>query len=411
MKFAIMRHKDPIMITLQEVKMMTRCGIDRVEEFSHILLNKRLGLVTGSSGIGCDYRSSIEILHEKYNLTTLFAPEHGVRGELQGGVKVHNHIDWHSGLPVYSLFSDDRSIIDDRLLHNSILLPSQEALDRVDAIVFDIQDVGSRYYTYASTLFFVMKACAKAGKECIVLDRPNPIGGMIEGNSHRPENFSFIGLTKVPIRHGMTLGELALFYNGEYQLDCQLHVIPVDGWNRSMYFEDTGLPFVCPSPNLPNQDAIILYNGICMLAGTNVSDARGTTRPFEQFGAPYINPFELKESLDALHLPALRFSVTYFIPTFFKYQGEVCAGVQIHVLDRRMVKPVELGVKIIRTLQKLYPDNFQFKQPENGRYHIDVETGTDEVRLNEKSADDILSGWQQEAEQFALVRTRYSLYE
>lgn len=392
--------------------MNTRCGIDRVVEFAHVLGGKRLGLVTGGSGIGRDYRSSIEILHEHYNLTTLFAPEHGVRGEQQGGVQVHHHIDKHSGLPVYSLFSDECTIIDRNVLHNSLYRPSQEALDRVDAIVFDIQDVGSRYYTYPSTLFFVMKACAAAGKECIVLDRPNPIGGAVEGNRHREENLSFIGLTRVPIRHGMTLGELALFYNGEYHLGCQLHVIPVDGWNRSMYFDETGLPFVCPSPNLPNQDAIILYNAVCMLAGTNATDARGTTRPFEQFGAPYINPFELKAELDALNLPAVRFSVVYFIPTFFKYAGEVCAGVQIHVLDRKQVKPVELGVKIIRTLQKLYPDDFSFKEPDaTGRWHIDVETGTDEVRLNQKSADEILAGWEQEAEAFKAVRARYSLYE
>ncbi len=391
--------------------MSTRCGIDRIGEFAHILGGKRLGLVTGGSGIGKDYRSSIEILHEQYNLTTLFAPEHGVRGEQQGGVQVHNHIDPHSGLPVYSLFSDDSSIIDAGALQNSLYMPSQEALDRVDAIVFDIQDVGSRYYTYPSTLFFVMKACAKAGKECIVLDRPNPIGGAIEGNKHREENLSFIGLTLVPIRHGMTLGELALFYNGEYSLGCDLKIVPVDGWTRDMYFEDTGLPFVCPSPNLPNMDAIVLYNGTCMLAGTNVTDARGTTRPFEQFGAPYINPFELKEALDELNMPAVRFSVVYFIPTFFKYKNEVCAGLQIHVLDRRKVKPVELGVKIIRTLQKLYPNDFRFRDKDSGRYHIDVETGTDEVRLNEKTADEILAGWDKEAEEFALTRAKYSLYQ
>lgn len=391
--------------------MSTRCGIDRIEEFAHILGGKRLGLVTGGSGIGRDYRSSIEILHEKYNLTTLFAPEHGVRGELQGGVQVHNHIDPHSGLPVYSLFADDSSIIDARALQNSLYMPSQEALDRVDAIVFDIQDVGSRYYTYPSTLFFVMKACAKAGKECIVLDRPNPIGGAIEGNCHRVENLSFIGLTQVPIRHGMTLGELALFYNGEYHLGCRLQVIPVDGWTRDMYFEDTGLPFVCPSPNLPNMDAVTLYNGTCLLAGTNVSDGRGTTRPFEQFGAPYIDPFALKGALDGLHLPGVRFSVVYFIPTFFKYQGEVCSGLQIHVLDRRAVKPVELGVKIIRTLQALYPSDFGFRDKDNGRYHIDVESGTDEIRLNEKTADEILKGWEQEAKEFAATRAKYSLYQ
>lgn len=391
--------------------MSTRCGIDRIEEFAHILGGKRLGLVTGGSGIGRDYRSSIEILHEKYSLTTLFAPEHGVRGELQGGVQVHNHIDPHSGLPVYSLFSDDASIIDARALHNSLYMPSQEALDRVDAIVFDIQDVGSRYYTYPSTLFFVMKACAKAGKECIVLDRPNPIGGAIEGNCHRAENLSFIGLTLVPIRHGMTLGELALFYNGEYRLGCRLQVIPADGWTRNMYYEDTGLPFVCPSPNLPNLDAVILYNGTCMLAGTNVTDGRGTTRPFEQFGAPYIDPFELKEALDALDMPAVRFSVVYFIPTFFKYTGQVCAGLQIHVLDRKAVKPVELGVKIIRTLQAMYPNDFKFRDKDNGRYHIDVETGTDEIRLNEKTADEILLGWEKEAKEFAGTRAKYSLYQ
>lgn len=390
---------------------MTRNGIDRIESFASILSGKRLGLVTSSSGIGSNYQSSIEILKERYHITTLFAPEHGVRGELQGGVNVSNHVDVHSGLPVYSLFSDECSITDSKLLHNSLYLPSQEALDRVDAIVFDIQDVGSRYYTYPSTLFFVMKACAKAQKECIVLDRPNPIGGAVEGNCHRVENLSFIGLTQIPIRHGMTLGELALFYQQEYQLDCDLHIIPVENWNRSMYFEDTGLPFVCPSPNLPNQNAIVLYSGTCMLAGTNVTDARGTTRPFEQFGAPYINPFELREALEALHLPAVRFSEAYFIPTFFKYPGEVCAGVQIHVLDRRSVKPVELGVKIIRTLQTLYPSEFRFKEPENGRWHIDVETGTDEVRLNEKSADDILAGWQKEAKAFEAKMAQYSLYE
>lgn len=391
--------------------MSTRCGIDRIDECASMLSGKRLGLVTGGSGIGSDYRSSIEILHEKYNLTTLFAPEHGVRGELQGGVQVHNHIDQHSGLPVFSLFSDDSSIIDAGALQNSLYMPSQEALNRVDAIVFDIQDVGSRYYTYPSTLFFVMKACAKAGKECIVLDRPNPIGGKVEGNCHRPENLSFIGLTRIPIRHGMTLGELALFYNGEYHLDCNLHIIPMCGWTRDMYFSDTGLPFVCPSPNLPNQNAIVLYNGICMLAGTNVSDARGTTRPFEQFGAPYINPFELKEALDELHMPAVAFSVVYFIPTFYKYRGEVCAGLQIHVLDRKAIKPVELGVKIIRTLQKMYPNDFGFRDKDNGRYHIDVETGTNELRLNEKSADEILSGWEQEAEAFASTKSKYFLYQ
>ncbi len=391
--------------------MSTYCGIDRIGEYAHLLGGKRLGLVTGGSGIGRDYRSSIEILREKYNLTTLFAPEHGVRGEQQGGVVVHNHIDPYSGLPVYSLFSAEASIIDRGSPQNSSYRPSQEALDRIDAVVFDIQDVGSRYYTYPSTLFFVMKACVAAGKECIVLDRPNPIGGAIEGNCHREENLSFIGLTKVPIRHGMTLGELALFYNGQYQLGCPLRVIPVSGWTRDMFYNETGLPAVCPSPNLPNLDAITLYNGTCMLPGTNISDGRGTTRPFEQIGAPFIDPFELKDALDALPLQALRFSPVFFIPVFSKYTGQVCAGVQIHILDRKQVRPVALGVHLIRALQQLYPDQFNFTDPVDGRYHIDVETGTDELRTNKASADEILSGWETEAKGFATVRAKYSLYQ
>lgn len=392
------------------MKMETRTGIDRIGEFPEFFRGRRLGLVTGASGIGRDYRSGIEILKEQYDLKVLFAPEHGVRGELQGGIKVSDHVDLHSGIPVYSLFSESESIIDPELIHHSSFRPSAGALNQVDAVLFDIQDVGCRYYTYPSTLFFVMKACAESGKKLVVLDRPNPIGGAMEGNCHRAENFSFIGLTRIPIRHGMTMGEMARFYNGEYHLHCPLDVVPVDGWTRDMYYDETGLPFVCPSPNLPGLDAMVLYSGVCMLAGTNVSDGRGTTKPFEQIGAPFIDPFRLKEALDALQLPAIRFSATYFIPVFQKYRGEVCAGVRIHVLNRKEVRPVELGVKLIRTLQALYPKEFGFPYENSGRFHIDVETGTDEIRRNEKTAEVILRGWEREAEAFHRIRDRYSLY-
>ena len=391
--------------------MITRCGIDRIHEFSKVFSGKRLGLVTGGSGVGRNYRPSIEILKEQYDLTTLLSPEHGIRGEQQGGVEIKSYIDAHSRLPVYSLFVDS---IDTSTSAPAakLYMPSKEVLNRVDAIVIDIQDVGCRYYTYPSTLFYVMKACAAAGKECIVLDRPNPIGGAIEGNTHREENLSFIGLTRVPIRHSMTLGELGRFYQGKYGLDCAFTVIPVDGWNRNTFFDETGLPKICPSPNLPNQDAILLYSGTCMLAGTNVSDARGTTRPFEMVGAPYIEPFALKEALDKLHLPGLAFSIVYFIPGFFKYPGEICAGVQIHVLDKRAVQPVALGVYLIDTIRRLWPEDFAFKQPRaGGRYHIDIESGTDELRLGQKTSDDILAGWAKESESFLPIRERFSLYE
>ena len=387
------------------------CGIDRIGDFRSILSGKRLGLVTGGSGMTRSLCPSIEFLKEQYNLTALLAPEHGIRGEQQGGVPITGYTDAHSGLPVYGLFTDaiDTTASD---AASRLYMPPKAALDRVDAIVMDIQDVGCRYYTYPSTLFYVMKACAEAGKECIVLDRPNPIGGEMEGNTHRDENLSFIGLTHVPIRHGLTLGELGRFYQERYGLRCQLTVIPVRGWSRDMYFDETGLPKICPSPNLPNLDAILLYSGTCLLAGTNVSDGRGTTRPFELVGAPYIEPFALKEAMDALRLPGLAFSVASFIPAFFKYAGQACAGVQIHVLDKRAVRPVALGVYLIDTIRSLWPEALAFRQPApGGRFHIDIESGTDEIRLGKKTPEAILSGWAHEAESFRSTRDRFRLYD
>ncbi|MEG0768062.1 MAG: DUF1343 domain-containing protein, partial [Clostridia bacterium] len=224
------------------MKAQVQTGIDRIGAYRTLLSNKRLGLITGASGVGADLRSSVDILRAQYNVTALFAPEHGIRGELQPGQKVQTHVDRYSGLTAYSLFEDEMnaSMGFDR---EAVFMPAKEALDQIDAMVFDLQDVGSRYYTFASTLFFAMKACARAGKECIVLDRPNPIGGVaLEGNCHRPENFSFIGLTPVPIRHGMTMGEMARYYQGEHGIDCALHVIPMAGWRREMFFDETGLP-------------------------------------------------------------------------------------------------------------------------------------------------------------------------
>ena len=390
--------------------MAVLCGIDRVDEYAHVFRGKRLGLATGASGLGRDYRSSVDILREKCDLRALFAPEHGVRGELQGGVSIAQHTDPGSGLPVYSMFSDQIDI-NSRSVRDALYMPPREGLRQVDAIVFDIQDAGARYFTYASTLFFVMKACAAAGKECIVLDRPNPIGGTLEGNTHREENLSFIGLTHVPIRHGMTLGELARFFNGEYGLMCPLSVVPVSGWSRDMYYDDTGLPFVNPSPNMPGINALVLYCGICLFEACNVSDGRGTTRPFEQVGAPYIDPFRLKEALDAMELPGVRFSTSYFVPLYYKQVNELCAGVQIHVTDKRAVRPVELGVKLVRTIQALYPREFRFNEPAAGaRWRIDLLSGTDELRRSDMTADEILDGWAREAGAFEQVRARYALY-
>lgn len=388
-----------------------RTGIDRIDEFEDLLGGKRLGLITGASGVGRDLRASVDILAKRYRLTTLFSPEHGIRGELQPGQKVETHVDKFSGLPAYSLFEDElgASMSFDR---ESVYMPPKEALDRIDIMVFDLQDVGSRYYTFASTLFFAMRACEKAGKPFVVLDRPNPIGGLVlEGNCHRKENFSFIGLTPVPIRHGMTLGELARYYQGEHGIGCELRVIPCAGWRQDMYFDETGLPFVCPSPNLPSLDAIALYNGTCLLAGTNASEGRGTTKPFEVVGAPYADPLALAEHMNALHLPGVRFRPAFFLPLYSKHAGTMCAGVQIHVDDRKAVRAVALGVHLVRAFQALFPNDFAFKPAgPDGRYHVDLDAGTGELRDLSLSAETILAGWDREARAFQATHDRYALY-
>ncbi len=261
-------------------------GIDRIDACRRVFGGARLGLITSCSGLARNMKTSIDVLKEYFDLRLLFSPEHGVRGILAPGEKVSYHIDRFSGLPAYSLF-EDLIYSGDSTAKDRAYLPPSEAMEQIDVMVFDIQDVGSRYYTYASTLFYAMRACAASKKKMVVLDRPNPIGGtVLEGNCHSKELLSFIGLTQIPIRHSWTMGEMAQYYNGEHRLGCDLQVIPVEGWNRSMYFEETGLPFVKPSPNLPTMDSVVVYNGTCLFAGTNVSEGRGTTTPFTRVGAP-----------------------------------------------------------------------------------------------------------------------------
>jgi uncharacterized protein YbbC (DUF1343 family) len=292
-------------------------------------------------------------------------------------------------------------------------MPAPESLREIDLLFFDMQDVGSRYFTYASTLFYTMRAAAAAGIPLVVADRPNPLGGeVVEGCRQDESCRSFIGLARVPIRHGLTLGELARYYNGAYSLGCDLTVIPMEGWERSMLWQDCGLPFVKPSPNLPTPASILVYNGTCMLAGTNATEGRGTTTPFTTVGAPYVNPLELADALDALRLDGLRFSPTHFIPAFSKHQGEVCGGVDIHITDPHGLRAVSLGLHLIRTLQALYPEDFAFRAPATpgGRWHIDLSTGNDTLRTTDISADTICKAWQTDAEAFRNETLFYRLY-
>jgi uncharacterized protein YbbC (DUF1343 family) len=257
-----------------------------------------------------------------------------------------------------------------------------------------------------------MRAAAATGKKLVVLDRPNPIGGvLVEGNTHTEELFSFIGLTPVPIRHGMTLGELALYYNGEHGLGCDLAVIPAENWTRDMYYDETGLPFTPPSPNLPTQESVVVYNGTCLLEGTTVSCGRGTTTPFTLIGAPFVQPVRLAQAMNDLSLPGLKFAPAYFRPEWGKHAHQSCGGVRIHVTDEKAVRPVALGVWLICTLRQLFPADFAFNPPASGsRWHIDLSSGNTDLRDGVLSAPEILEKWEKEAQAFLPIRQKYLLY-
>lgn len=381
------------------------CGADRLDEtrVSSLLKNEKIGVVSAACAVNSDYRYTIDLLNEKYNVTGIFAPEHGARGVLGPGEKVSGGVDKYTSLPVFSLYDD--------LIETGGANNDDSVLNSVSMVVFDLQDVGSRYFTYASTLFNLMKMCSKRQIPIVLLDRPNPVGGSWEGSVLKPEYSSFIGLTEVPIRHGMTIGELARFYNGAYKLNCPLEIVEMLGYEREMYYEQTSLPFVNPSPNLPTLDAVTLYNGTCMLSGTNISEGRGTTTPFVTVGATYINPFELTEFLEKKNIDGVKFSPCFFMPQFSKYKNEAVYGTRIHIIDKTVLKPTLLGLHIIRAVQQLYPNDFEFRKPDkNGMYHIDLSTGSNELRTTDISPQALFDNWQKQADSFTMENKKYYLY-
>ena len=392
---------------------MVKVGIDRINEteIKALLSGKRLGVISACSALSSDYRYPVDILNEKFNVSAIFSPEHGPRGVLGPGEKVSGGTDALTGKPVYSLFEDFFTSTDKNKTDGAYM-PSDKLLRDLDYMVFDMQDVGSRYFTYVSTLFYVMRACGNIGLPLIVLDRPNPLGGKVEGCLPDEKNLSFIGLTRVPIRHGMTVGELAMMYNGEYGLRCDLTVVKTTGYNKDMYYNDTGLPFVRPSPNLPTLESVYVYNGTCMFAGTNVCDGRGTTQPFLLIGAEYIKPDDLADALNGKHLYGIKFSPAFFRAEFGRFAGKTLYGVRLHVTDKRALEPAYLGVEMICAIRDMYPDSFEFTRPktDGGRYHIDLSTGNSDLRDGVLSADQIKQKWQKDAKEFEIKRRKYLLY-
>ncbi|MFB4212300.1 exo-beta-N-acetylmuramidase NamZ domain-containing protein [Shouchella sp. JSM 1781072] len=350
---------------------MMKLGIDCFLQSEYkFVKGKRVGLLSNLTGVNRDLHPSIDLLHQhpEVNLVSLFAPEHGIRGDAKEGEHIDSSIDPHTGLPVYSLYGKTRK-------------PTPNMLEEVDVILFDLQDIGSRYYTYIYTMAYMMEACQENKKALIVLDRPNPIGGLsVEGTIVEEAFRSFVGLLPLTNRHGMTVGELACFFKEEFGYKCELHVVKMEGWTRNMFYDDTNLSWVLPSPNAPTLDMAILYPGTCLLEGTNVSEGRGTTKPFEQFGAPFIDGYALAKAVNALQLPGVIARQTSFVPTYQKYNGEQCHGIQLHLVNRNLYEPVSSGIKIIHLIAQLYPDDFTFVAQQNGHYMFDLLAGTDTLR-------------------------------
>jgi uncharacterized protein YbbC (DUF1343 family) len=371
--------------------------IDRIliEDFG--LKGKRLGLITNHTGLTKKLASSIDLIKGQFDLRALFAPEHGVRGDTEAGDKVETYTDKQTGLPVYSIYNQDG---DNR--------PDASMLNDIDMLLIDIQDIGCRFYTYESTMYNSMEVCVKTGKTFVVLDRINPINGNgVEGNILDPMFKSFIGIGPVTNRHGMTMGELAQFYNRECNIGCNLKVIPLQGWKRKMHGDEAGFSWVNPSPNIPNIDAALLYPGTCLFEGTSISEGRGTTRPFEQIGAPWLEAEALAQTMNSQKHPGLIFRPARFLPSFSKHAGETCHGVQLHITDRRRIRPVAAAVCLLEAIRTQNADQFAWRQS-NSRYSIDLLAGTDILRKN--SVTEYLKLCKKGEKEFIQKRRPYLLY-
>lgn len=375
-------------------------GIDQIDSYSDLFCKRRIGLITSPSGLNAAFDSSIDILHRRFGLTALFSPEHGVRGNMDAGALVDTYTDPKIHVPVYSLYRSDSKRLTDEMLEN------------IDLVAYDIQDVGTRYYTFIYTMLYAMQDCAKRGIEFVVFDRLNPLGGeTVEGNVMPEAYQSFIGGYPLCMRYGMTIGEFARMANEEQHLGCKLKIVPCAGWERRMLFPDTGRTWVMPSPGMPRFEAALLYPGTCFFEGTNISEGRGTSTPFEVFGAPFLDGDALARRMNAMNLPGVRFRPVYFTPYSSKFKDEQCSGVQIHVLDPHAVRAVETGLNLLFTIRDT-SDQFRFLTPETdgGQAAIDLLTGGRAVRDGTASLSELIGQYQTESVGFARRKQPFHLY-
>jgi uncharacterized protein YbbC (DUF1343 family) len=369
---------------------------------------KRLGLLCNPASVDNKFNHARELINSKFTgkLKALYSPQHGFFSEKQDNmIESENMIDPMLGIPVFSLYGKTR-------------IPTEEMFEPIDIIIIDLQDAGARVYTFIYTMSYCLEAAKRFGKKAVILDRPNPISGAaVEGNCVLPGFTSFVGRYPIPMRHGMTTGELALLFNDHFGIGCDLEVIPMKGWKRSMYFSDTGLPWIPPSPNLPSPVSAIVYPGQVMLEGTNISEGRGTTQPFDVFGAPYIDTEKIIISLGGRELPGAILRPLLFEPTSNKWANKPCRGFQIHLTDPYEYKPYLSSLKILHAVRLNHPEEFRWKEPpyeyEFEKYPIDLITGNPSVREAIERTDqiDIIEKtWQAELEDFVNISRKYYLY-
>ena len=383
-----------------------------LETFLHgsldLVRGERVGILLNPSSTDSRLELSLRLLYENpgIELTTVFGPQHGARGETQDNmVEWEDYRDPLTNCPVHSLYGQTRK-------------PTDRMLSNLDVLLFDIQDVGTRCYTYISTMALAMEACREHGKRFVVLDRPNPLNGVdLEGPILNADFRSFVGLYPIPIRHAMTPGELALFFNRECGINCELDVVKMKGWTREMFFEDTRLPWVLPSPNIPTVQTALVYPGMSLLEGTNISEGRGTTRPFEFSGAPWVHPHQLAERLEEMELPGAKFRPVHFIPTFHKWSQQFIGGVQIHILDRSRFRPFRTGLALVKFYREMGADQFQWKTPpyeyEYDKLPFDILCGTDQIRRqieDGRALNEIEHFWETDLQSFRKIRESYLLY-
>jgi uncharacterized protein YbbC (DUF1343 family) len=372
------------------------------------LKKKRLGLLANPASVDHNFNHASTLIHKLFpgQLKALFSPQHGFYAEKQDNMIESNHfLEPQLNIPVYSLYNDTR-------------IPTQDMFDLIDVLLIDIQDVGTRVYTFIYTVSYCLEVAAKQKKQVVILDRPNPIGGtQVEGNILSKESASFVGRFEIPMRHGLTIGEICLFFNQEFHLGCNLTVIPMQGWQRRMYWQDTKLSWIAPSPNLPTPQSCMVYPGQVIFEGTNISEGRGTTLPFEQFGAPFLDTEKIKTQAEPIITGAVLRPVN-FEPASGKWQGNVCKGFQIHVTSKKEFKPYFSSLILMQLIIKHHRKDFKFKEPpyeyEFHRMPIDLILGSKTLRKKLTNLEDLILlsyQWQNKLTQFKLISGKYHLYE